>query len=370
MRTLCSLAVLGAVAALIGTACGDASTPSSGYYRQGQGSSGDTTDPGQSSGNNTASSSGSTSGSNASGSSGQTTSSSSGGTQVKGSFDVLLDKATATGDMTTTFTVQVTIAPKDGFAGKVDLKCAGLPTHATGTFDKTSVDVSCGDSVLAAGEYSVFFTIDEDMNWSINFQGKDKTFTEKLTLRLLPLGPCRERAKTDISPLQPFAQRRDLQPGQQHPPRVVRNSRLPTAIATHGNVSDFGSRRSKGTDGLSLSCSTRSRATSPRRRPSEAKANSRMARARVSARRSDRRVASSRSSASRVTARLLLRYRGRERGAEARRAGSSRFRIGHECAQGDVVHWALLSETVGSVGPAQQDAGVAIGQTHALLLQA
>ncbi len=142
MRTLCSLAVLGAVAALIGTACGDASTPSSGYYRQGQGSSGDTTDPGQSSGNNTASSSGSTSGSNASGSSGQTTSSSSGGTQVKGSFDVLLDKATATGDMTTTFTVQVTIAPKDGFAGKVDLKCAGLPTDATGTFDKTSVDVS------------------------------------------------------------------------------------------------------------------------------------------------------------------------------------------------------------------------------------
>jgi len=142
MRTLCSLAVLGAVAALIGTACGDASTPSSGYYRTGgQGSSGDTTDPGQSSGN-TSSSGSTSSGSNASGSSGQTTSSSSGGNQAKGTFDVLLDKAAGAGDMTSTFTVQVTVAPKDGFAGKVDLKCAGLPTDATGTFDKPSLDIS------------------------------------------------------------------------------------------------------------------------------------------------------------------------------------------------------------------------------------
>lgn len=50
-----------------------------------------------------------------------------------------------------------------------------------GTF-KTSVDVSCGDAVLAAGEYSVYFTIDEDLNWSINFKSGDKVHTHKLAL--------------------------------------------------------------------------------------------------------------------------------------------------------------------------------------------
>lgn len=143
MRTLCSLAILSAAAALFSAACGDASTPTSGYYRGGQGSSGDTTDPGQSSGDNTSGGQQTSSGNNASGgTSGANTSSGSSGNQVKGSFDVLLDKPTATGDMMTTFEVQVTIAPKDGFAGKVDLKCTGLPADATGTFDKPSLDVS------------------------------------------------------------------------------------------------------------------------------------------------------------------------------------------------------------------------------------
>jgi hypothetical protein len=50
-----------------------------------------------------------------------------------------------------------------------------------GTF-KTSVDVSCGDTMLAAGEYSVFFTIDEELNWSINFKSGEKVHSHKLTL--------------------------------------------------------------------------------------------------------------------------------------------------------------------------------------------
>ena len=46
----------------------------------------------------------------------------------------------------------------------------------------TSVDCKVGANTMPAGDYKVFFTVDDDLNWSINFQGKDKTFTEKLTL--------------------------------------------------------------------------------------------------------------------------------------------------------------------------------------------
>jgi hypothetical protein len=47
----------------------------------------------------------------------------------------------------------------------------------------TSVAVKCGDAVLPAGDYSVFFTIDEDLVWSINFAGKDdKVHSVKLQL--------------------------------------------------------------------------------------------------------------------------------------------------------------------------------------------
>lgn len=57
----------------------------------------------------------------------------------------------------------------------------GAVNNPLGTF-KTSVDVSCGDTMLAAGEYSVFFTIDEDLNWSINFKSGEKVHSHKLTL--------------------------------------------------------------------------------------------------------------------------------------------------------------------------------------------
>lgn len=47
----------------------------------------------------------------------------------------------------------------------------------------TSIDLKCGDLVLAAGEYKVFFTITDDLAWQINFQGKDKTHTMNLALQ-------------------------------------------------------------------------------------------------------------------------------------------------------------------------------------------
>lgn len=48
---------------------------------------------------------------------------------------------------------------------------------------KTSVDLMCGDAHLAAGDYKVYFTIGDDLAWSINFQGKDdKVQTVKLAL--------------------------------------------------------------------------------------------------------------------------------------------------------------------------------------------
>lgn len=55
------------------------------------------------------------------------------------------------------------------------------PQDPLGSFT-TSVECKVGEQTLPAGDYKVFFTIDEELNWSINFQGKDKTFTQKLTL--------------------------------------------------------------------------------------------------------------------------------------------------------------------------------------------
>lgn len=49
-----------------------------------------------------------------------------------------------------------------------------------GTFT-TSVDVTCGDLKLAAGEYKVSFTISDNLEWEINFTGKE-TQTMKLPL--------------------------------------------------------------------------------------------------------------------------------------------------------------------------------------------
>jgi hypothetical protein len=41
---------------------------------------------------------------------------------------------------------------------------------------------ACGDLHIPAGEYKIHFTIGEDLGWSINFKGKDKTHTTKLAL--------------------------------------------------------------------------------------------------------------------------------------------------------------------------------------------
>lgn len=49
-----------------------------------------------------------------------------------------------------------------------------------GTFT-TSVPVTCGKLNLPAGDYKVFFTINEQLEWEINFMGKE-TYTMKLEL--------------------------------------------------------------------------------------------------------------------------------------------------------------------------------------------
>ena len=47
---------------------------------------------------------------------------------------------------------------------------------------KTSVDCKCGDAALPAGEYQVYFTINEDLTWNLNFKSGDKVMTTKLKL--------------------------------------------------------------------------------------------------------------------------------------------------------------------------------------------
>jgi hypothetical protein len=46
----------------------------------------------------------------------------------------------------------------------------------------SSVDLMLGDLHIPAGDYKVYFTIDDDLTWSINFKGKEKTLTSKLAL--------------------------------------------------------------------------------------------------------------------------------------------------------------------------------------------
>ena len=46
----------------------------------------------------------------------------------------------------------------------------------------SSVDVMCGDQHLVAGTYDVFFTIGDDLAWSINFRSGDKVQSHKLAL--------------------------------------------------------------------------------------------------------------------------------------------------------------------------------------------
>jgi len=47
----------------------------------------------------------------------------------------------------------------------------------------TSIDCKCGDVTLPAGTYDVFFTIGEDLAWSLNFKAGDKVMTTKLELK-------------------------------------------------------------------------------------------------------------------------------------------------------------------------------------------
>lgn len=46
----------------------------------------------------------------------------------------------------------------------------------------TNVDVMCGDLKLPAGDYQVYFTIGDDLQWSLNFKAGDKVMTTKLNL--------------------------------------------------------------------------------------------------------------------------------------------------------------------------------------------
>ena len=47
----------------------------------------------------------------------------------------------------------------------------------------TSIDCKCGDVTLPAGSYDVFFTIGDDLAWSLNFKSGDKVMTTKLELK-------------------------------------------------------------------------------------------------------------------------------------------------------------------------------------------
>lgn len=46
----------------------------------------------------------------------------------------------------------------------------------------TSIPVKCGDAVLAAGEYQVYFTVNDDLVWSINFKQGDKVASTTIQL--------------------------------------------------------------------------------------------------------------------------------------------------------------------------------------------
>lgn len=70
---------------------------------------------------------------------------------------------------------------KENGAGMREHINGAAPKAPLGTFT-TSIAVSCGDAMLDAGEYKVYFTISDACEWQINFQGKDKTHTMKLDL--------------------------------------------------------------------------------------------------------------------------------------------------------------------------------------------
>lgn len=46
----------------------------------------------------------------------------------------------------------------------------------------TSINVKCGDAVLAAGEYGVYFTVSDELVWTINFKQGEKVVSSVVKL--------------------------------------------------------------------------------------------------------------------------------------------------------------------------------------------
>lgn len=75
------------------------------------------------------------------------------------------------------------LADKDNGARARAYVNESAPKAPLATF-KTSIDVTCGKLELAAGEYKIYYTIDDDCAWHINFhkEGADAPMTMKLEL--------------------------------------------------------------------------------------------------------------------------------------------------------------------------------------------
>ena len=74
------------------------------------------------------------------------------------------------------------IMDKEAGAGMRKRMSENAANAPLGSFT-SSVDVMVGDAHLPAGDYKVFFTIDDSLAWSINFMGKDGK-THQVTLQL------------------------------------------------------------------------------------------------------------------------------------------------------------------------------------------
>lgn len=67
-----------------------------------------------------------------------------------GSFDVTLDRSSANLDLMTSGKVVMTVAPSGGFGGTVTLSASGMPPDVALTFDKATVDLASGPTVVTA----------------------------------------------------------------------------------------------------------------------------------------------------------------------------------------------------------------------------
>jgi hypothetical protein len=73
------------------------------------------------------------------------------------------------------------LADKDKGAGYRERVNKSGPGSPLATFS-TSADVKLGELAIPAGEYQVFFTIGDDLSWSMNFKQGDKVLTHKLAM--------------------------------------------------------------------------------------------------------------------------------------------------------------------------------------------